>query len=609
MDAPPSPTRPCADRHPPRRRLLGIACAAIVLLAPGRGAAQRPHPIDTPRLPSDVTAAEMDRAAREAGFANAAYPYHDQPNGCGPGDWRYHLVPDGPGSGVSFVPACNEHDYCYMGSPERGACDQRLVTDAQAICRAAGLPSRPRFEDQIRHVGLTLEECFQTARSFGGAVDLLGTGVHAESQLQQRQYARWLEAYLSVSALLFVFDVSGSMTSQDRHRINLSAAEQIITLRMSQPASSPRRKPAGVMVFGGDCSPAAVRIASAITSDLAAVKRTIQTGIPAPSGGTPLSIATARADQLAADFQRGSTQVPVEVDIILLSDGEDTCGGVRPTGVYAAAAGPVQPRRGRARYMTVGLGVAPGSAAERDLQYLATSTGGRYLSASSPDRLRQVFTRHVRTYVPRRTPFTPALDMPARQRFLAGAIALQERNFRAAADSFAAFAAAHPGDAAGHYNLAQALEATDRYRGAAAAYRRYLAAAPGAADRAAVQAMLPVLERDHADHYAYQVELIRSDLAYLESYYQRLFNQDNASLAAEFRGFVLEKGEFYAGLSDALEIEAPWVEAAERDVGQSIRRLARRVDSPTFDRDAVSLLAVPIGHLEELVGALSAHRP
>lgn len=591
-----------------RRLVLGLAWLATIQLTAGGAAAQRPHPHATPRLPSDVSAAEVDRAARAAGFVTASYPYHDQPNACGPGDWRFHLVPDGPGGGVSFTPACNEHDYCYMGEPDRGACDRRLVADAQIICRAAGLPSIPRFEDQVRHVGLTLEECLQTATSFGMAVDRRGGSVYAESQLQQRQYARWLEAYLSISALLFVFDVSGSMLSEDRHRLNLEAADHVITLRMSQPVGSPKRKPAGVMVFGGECSPAAVRTVVEITSDLAVVKRAIQTGIPNPSGGTPLNIARARADQVAADFGRRTTEVPVEVDVILLSDGQDTCGGIRPAGVYAIP-GSSEARRHGVRYMTVGLGIEPGSAAERDLQFLASSTGGRYLSARSPDLLRRVFTRQVRTYVPRRAPSTPGLDASARLTFLAGALALQERDFRSAADSFSAFAAAHPADPAGHYNLALALEATDRYRGAAAAYRRYLATAPQAPDRTAVQAMLPVLERDYADHFAYQVELIRSDLAYLESYYQRLFNQDNASLAAEFRGFMLEKGEFYANLSDVLEIEAEWVDAAERDVGQSIQRLARRVDSPTFDRDAVSLLAVPISHLEELVRALSAHRP
>jgi Mg-chelatase subunit ChlD len=590
------------------RLVLGLAwMAALPFAAPG-AAAQRAHPHETPELPSDVSAAEVDRAAREAGFATAAYPYHDQPNACGPGDWRFHLVPDGPGGGVSFTPACNEHDYCYMGERDRGVCDQRLIHDAQAICRAAGLPSIPRFEDQIRHVGLTLEECLKTATSFGLAVDLLGEGVYAESQLQQRQYAAWLKAYLSVSALLFVFDVSGSMADQDRHRLNLEAADHVITLRMNQPAGSPKRRPAGVVVFGGECSPAAVRTITEITSDLAAVRRAIQTGIPGPSGGTPLSIARERADQVAADFGRRAAQTPVKVDVVLLSDGQDTCEGVRPAGVYGTAGPPRTGQRG-VRYMTVGLGIEPGSAAERDLQFLASSTGGRYLSARSPELLRRTFTRQVRTYVPRRVPSTPGLDGSARRSFLAGALALQEGDFRTAADSFAAFTALHPGDAHGQYNLAQALEARDRYRGAAAAYRRYLATAPRAADRAAVQAMLSVLERDYTDHFAYQVELIRSDLAYLENYYQRLFDQDNASLAAEFRGFVLEKGAFYADLSDVLEIEAPWVDAAERDVGQSIQRLARRVDSPTFDRDAVSLLAVPIGHLEELVRALSAHRP
>jgi len=104
------------------------------------------------------------------------------------------------------------------------------------------------------------------------------------------------------------------------------------------------------------------------------------------------------------------------------------------------------------------------------------------------------------------------------------------------------------------------------------------------------------------------VELVKSDLSYLEDYYQRLFNQSNAALAAEFSGFVREKGEFYRNLPDAFELDAQWLEQDTRRLSRAINRIAKRINHPTFDRDAVSLLAVPIKQLEKIVEMLEIER-
>jgi TolA-binding protein len=403
-------------------------------------------------------------------------------------------------------------------------------------------------------------------------------------------------------ATLFLFDVSGSMAENNKIGLWKSVALQ----QIGQMQQSRRDLLAAVSVFGGSCDPNAMRTLLPFTSDLRTVSQTLQSRIPSPSGATPLRIAREQAEQMA-DSLKQARRLDQPINVMVLSDGQDTCPSTRPSGVWSQQSSTTGTPS--VRYMAVGLALDTGSPAERDLQYLVSLTGGRYFRAQSQHDLTRAFDKLLKTYAPRSSTVLAEAPRAMVTTFQDGSRALHMRAYTEAATAFRAYSQAQPQDPAGHYNLAQALEATDRYKAAAASYRRYLAAAPGAPDRAAVQATLPVLERDYLDHHAYQVELIKSDLAYLQKYYDRLFNQDNASLAAEFRGFVLEKGEFYANLSDALEIEAPWVEQAERDVGQSLQRLARRVDNPTFDRDAVSLLAVPIGHLEELVEALSAHRP
>lgn len=104
------------------------------------------------------------------------------------------------------------------------------------------------------------------------------------------------------------------------------------------------------------------------------------------------------------------------------------------------------------------------------------------------------------------------------------------------------------------------------------------------------------------------MNLLRSDLEYLKEYYKRLFGLKNDELAAEFAGFVAEKGVFYRNLAQILEIRSVRIERNANDLADSLNFLNRRVGSPSFDRDAVSLLTVPIGHLEELVERIDEYK-
>ena len=60
--------------------------------------------------------AEIDGAARAAGFPESDYPYCSMKNGCGPDGWRNHLVPDLTHLlyGCDFSGACDRHDEDYM---------------------------------------------------------------------------------------------------------------------------------------------------------------------------------------------------------------------------------------------------------------------------------------------------------------------------------------------------------------------------------------------------------------------------------------------------------------------------------------------------------------
>ncbi|WP_405236457.1 hypothetical protein [Lentisalinibacter orientalis] len=71
-----------------------------------------------------------------------------QPNGCGVGGWRdllleqlaslaltnFHGDLDEPFPGVSFLPACNQHDYCYGIQTAKYRCDDQFHENLQGAC-------------------------------------------------------------------------------------------------------------------------------------------------------------------------------------------------------------------------------------------------------------------------------------------------------------------------------------------------------------------------------------------------------------------------------------------------------------------------------------------
>ncbi len=413
------------------------------------------------------------------------------------------------------------------------------------------------------------------------------------------------EVYPTVPTL-FLLDTSGSMGENAKiEQARGAALDALFEIHANaQRAATPAA--VAVLSFAGPCSVSSARKLADFGNSLDQTENALRNRLPRPDGATPLpqgiQVAQTEMESYLArhpDLKEGR--------IIVLSDGQSTCGDIRPPGVFSRRDIPVR-RNGRVTFLCIGFDVPPGSAAERDLQFLASESGGKYFPAQDRRQLARAFSKLVRVFVPK-TPGRGLNGVGTSVECAAGRTALMQGDYPSALKSFRTCVAQTPNDPITLYNLALTWEALDRYKAAAEGYRRYLATWPAAPDRAELMAHITKLEQDYVDQYNYFVEVLRSDLAYLKQYYQTLFNRHNDDLAREFTGFVREKRDFYAHLPELLEVKSRWLENASKDLSDSLDTLNARVRLPTFDRDAVSLLTLPIGQLEEMVQQLETMPP
>jgi Mg-chelatase subunit ChlD len=416
-----------------------------------------------------------------------------------------------------------------------------------------------------------------------------------------RNFAKSRLAPASVSfaeiPTMFLLDVSGSMN--DDNKIAQAKSSGLIALKEMQENRKRGRDNSSVAIslFGGECSPNSIRQVLPYTTDLGQAETTFKSRIPKPDGATPLYTAIdLTVDQMLSYLLARPTLR--EGRVILLSDGQNTCDEqIRPRGVYSQSSRIVYQQ---VRFLTIGFSISPGSREERDLQYLASASNGRYFPARDGAQLSRVFQKAIRVYVPRSAGGASA-------EFERGVQAIADRDFAAAIGIFTIYVRANPSDPLGYYNLALACEAMEMYKTSIENYQKYLQLAPGAADSAEVGGTITKLEEDSRTKAQYYADLLRSDLEYLKDYYKRLFGLKNAELSAEFAGFVAEKGSFYRDLPRLLEIRSSRIERNSQELADSLDFLNRRVGLASFDRDAVSLLTTPISYLEELIERIEAY--
>lgn len=395
---------------------------------------------------------------------------------------------------------------------------------------------------------------------------------------------------------LFLLDVSGSMESNNKigqaRAAGLAAVSEMLkNRRMGRDASA-----VSISVFGGDCDSRSPRVILPFTNDLNSAESTFRSRIPKPSGATPLHLSIGRSVAQMRSMIASNGTVN-EGRIIVLSDGEDTCNEpIRPRGVYGTGHQNSQ----SIKYMTIGFDVPPGSKAERDLQYLASISGGSYFPANDARQLASAFAKTIRIFVPKDRS-TATAD------FKRGVAALSQRDYTVALQIWTAYVQNNPNDVLGVYNLALTCEAMKLYKTAGQFYRRYSTISNGS-DRSVIEEKIAEMQQEYVDQLDYYLQLIESDIGYIEAYYRSIFNRTSTDLAAEFSGFVNEKAPFYGSLPVVIESNIQWLLNDCKDVSASINVLARRTRMNTFDTDAVSLLTLPIAQLKDLLKRLKSSR-
>lgn len=174
-------------------------------------------------------------------------------------------------------------------------------------------------------------------------------------------------------AAMLVLDASGSMAGRIGGRPKIEIAREAVAGML---ADWPPSRPMGLMAYGhrskGDCNDIELLQAPAALD-----RDGLQAAVDAlrPKGMTPLSEAVRRAADALRSEERKAT-------VILISDGEETC-KADPCAVGRAleAAGVDFTAH------VIGFDIRQGSPAERQLQCLASATGGRYLDAADANTL------------------------------------------------------------------------------------------------------------------------------------------------------------------------------------------------------------------------------
>lgn len=423
----------------------------------------------------------------------------------------------------------------------------------------------------------------------------------------------------STHSTLFLFDMSGSMSDHGGGTIpkmEQAKAAGRSTLQSMQNSGPGIVNEVAVYGFEGGCREDPTTEIFRFGTDLNAAEASLAR--MQPGGGTPLGKAIRAAECKLADHLSANGQT--DGKFILLSDGQGTCGNIRPGGVYNSA--PLQTSRytipagqcGTAtantplgvKYYTVGLNIPPGSAAERDLQYLSQLSGGKYLNVQNQTQLTRAFRKFNRIYQPKEQPALLNLPPSTVASFRAGVQEIKREEFADALPIYEAFAQENPTDCHGAYNLALTAEANDYFKLAMENYRRYLSLCPQASDQAFVQQQITFLEEEYSDFVAFQKQVVESDLAFLKLHFERIQNGQSVALAMEFRGFLQEKGDYYSKLPRLIDKEDRFFVNQTEDITQALERCSTliRRKPETWDRDAIPIISLTYLNLQDLLAEM-----
>ena len=413
------------------------------------------------------------------------------------------------------------------------------------------------------------------------------------------------------SSTMFLFDVSGSMSANNKWQSAKQSALTTLGTIKSQSKAANLKPSISIRAFDGDCITDPTREVIDFTTDLTAVEDAINNKIPQPDGGTPLPQSIKVSEEklnayiTANNIKKGK--------LIVLTDGVSSCGLLRPQGVYSTGQQPTQPlsfntngsSASLIRYYAVGFDIAPGSEAERDLQYWVQTTGGKYLNAQNQNDLTNAFQKFSRVYIPKPNPAIQIASENDKTLFADGLTFINDEVYEKALDNYRQYAKTNPTDFNGVYNFALMGEANERYKSAIKNYELYLQLNPNATDKVYVNEMLKNL-REIAKRYAeYNKQVVKSDLQYLELYFKKIQNGESVALAIEFIGFLKEKYTYYRDLAAIVEVDDRLFKTNTNEVFKGLKECVETINRnpKAWDRDATPVLSRTYLNMERLLNS------
>ena len=410
------------------------------------------------------------------------------------------------------------------------------------------------------------------------------------------------------SISLFLFDVSGSMNEAGKSgnsKIVEAKGAAITTLGNLNQSTVNAQPFVAVKTFSGACSQDPTSAILDYTSDLKKAENAINS-IPMPDGGTPLpqAIEVSKANLLACLKANNQKQGK----LIVLSDGQSSCGAIRPPDVYGQSPILVTNPQGTVanpivKNYAIGFNIAPGSDAERDLQYLAQMSGGKYLNAQDQLELTKAFQKFSRVYVPKPYPSVDTISATAKTIFSKAVDLIDEEDFPKALDNCKQFTKNNLKDCNGFYNLALMYEANEFFKSAIKNYESYLQLCPNPTDKDFVLKQIEVLKKDYEKYVEYQKQVVQSDLEYLNLHFKKIQNGESVALAIEFVGFLKEKWTYYQNLAAIVENEDRLFKTNATEVFKGLKNCVETIkrNPQAWDRDATPVLSRTYLNMERLI--------
>lgn len=452
------------------------------------------------------------------------------------------------------------------------------------------------------------------------------------------------DSIIHKSSTIFLIDKSGSMALKGKSgKLKWEEAQEAaLKATSSILKGNSEQQQVAFLTFSGGCvaDPTHQQILK-FSGDYKEVEQELKS-LGRPGGGTPLHEAVIATKKRLQDYSSNYGDGDVS-KLIVLSDGVATCGQVRPKDVYGTGVNIVDVGTKVApiikvknttkistvksksfngntkqtssfvanstipvKYFTIGFDIKAGSPAERDLQYLAAQSGGKYLNTQNEFELTRAFTKFFKVYYPKPYSSVTNLDFKTEHIFLTGVESIEAEAYRKAQELFETFCKAHPEDYNALFNLALMYEANDFHLQAIEKFEDYLLKQPNANDKAWVLEQIAQLQNDMLNFYDYTKALLQADLAYLELYFKKIQNGESLALAYEFIGFIKEKEFYFKDLPPKLGLEDKFKLKLCNTIQTGLDKCAKSIkrDPENWDRNATPQLSLVFFNLEKLINNL-----